>query len=136
MKKDGEKMRLHKWASWIFIIQAIYLLVIWSINLIIPLAVAREVSIVWILFGIGILFIAKGIRDGKKWAPMAVLFGTTLPYIIISAGINIIQRNYRMIYGGPRNPGIFALPLLYWFLFILNFVLSLLLIYRRKNSLN
>jgi len=121
-------MKKRKLIYWIFILQAIILFVLFGINLVIPLAVARSVSTIWIVFAIGIFFIAKGIKDNKKWALVTALLGTTLPYIILPAGISIIQNYYYLVEGG------FEMPLIFWFVFIINLICSLALIYEKKHS--
>ncbi|HLC87259.1 MAG TPA: hypothetical protein VJH65_03240 [Candidatus Nanoarchaeia archaeon] len=120
-------MKKEKLIYWIFILQAIILFVLFGINLVIPLAVARPVSAIWIIFGIGILFIAKGVKDNKKWAPITALLGTTLPYILLPIGINIIQNYYYLVEGG------FGMPLTFWLAFIINLICSLVLIYTKKK---
>jgi hypothetical protein len=117
---------------WIFKIQAILLLLFWGVNLVIPLAVTPLVSVVWIAFGIGLWIVADGVRDSKRWAPFTTLFVTTLPYLVFPVIMNLLQRSF-FIYEGPKDVGVFDILLMYWFFFLLNLVLSIILVSNRGD---
>ena len=134
IKKEGNYEVGEKLVTWIFKIQAIYLVIAFGIAFLIPLGGPRAATIVWLLFGIGIWFIANGIRDEKNWAPITALFGSTLPYIVLSVIMNVLQRAY-FIFEGSKNPDIFAMSSQFWVFFVTNLALSIILI-SVKGTLN